>query len=69
MAQEKESTEKKIRQCKRHTHKQKRILHRFEKYYRSISLLSHLYKVITNILTNRIKNQFKKEQKKENKQD
>ena len=60
MAQGKGSTEKKIRQCKHHTHMQKRILHWFEKYYRSISLLSHLFKVITNFLTNRIKNQFKK---------
>ena len=58
MAHGKESIEKR-RQCKRHTHMQKRILHWFEKYYRSISHLSHVYKVITNIPTNRIKNQLK----------
>ena len=59
MAQGKESTEKNNTMQTSYSYA-KKILHRFEKYYRSISLLSHLYKVITNILTNRIKNQFKK---------
>ena len=34
------------------------------KNYRAVSLLSHLYKVITNIPTNRIKNQLEKNRRK-----